>query len=217
VPPEPRESAARSVRVLVADDSRATRGALRFALEGRCRVCAEVVDAAKLVEVAVRERPDVCLVGAGLPGGALAAVGEIARNLPETAIVVLGNPPTDSDLFAALDAGAIGYLPSDMHPKRLSRAVRRVAEGEAAVPRALVIRLIEELRVRRRLRHAPAFRELTNREIEVLELLGHGLSTGEIAKRLYVAPVTVRTHIASAVRKLGLHDREGAVRLLRRR
>jgi two-component system nitrate/nitrite response regulator NarL len=217
VPPVRLESAARSVRVLVADGSPATRAALRAGLDGRCRVCAEAADAAKLVEVALRERPDVCLVGADLPGRSLPAVGEIARTLPETAIVVLGDPPTASDLFAALDAGAIGYLPSDTHPKRLSRAVRRVAEGEAAFPRALVIRLVEELRVRGRLRHAPAFRELTNREVEVLELLGHGLSTGDITKRLYVAPVTVRTHIASAVRKLGLHDREGALRLLRSR
>jgi DNA-binding NarL/FixJ family response regulator len=190
---------------------------MRRNIQGRCRVCAEAADAATAIAVAVRERPDICLLAADLPGGALAAVAAIARAVPETAIVVIGDRPDDYDLIAALDAGAVGYLPSEMKPERLSRTLRSIARGEAPLPRALVTRLIRELRARQHLRRSPAVRGLTNREVEVLDLLAHGLATSEIAKRLYVAPVTVRSHIASALRKLGLHDREGAVRLLRAR
>jgi DNA-binding NarL/FixJ family response regulator len=192
--------AAVPIRVLVADCLPLERSALRLALEtGECSVCA-----------ALRERPDVCLLDMALPGGGIAAAAAIAAKLPDSSIVMLGYLPSDADLFAALEAGARGYLTKDIDPGRLPIALRRVRAGEAALSRILVARLIAEFR-RRRLR---VLRNLTNREFEVLELLCQGLRTAEIADRLFVARVTVRTHIASVLRKLGVADRAAAIRLL---
>lgn len=199
------------IRVLVADGSSATRAGLRLALETEdCSVCAEAGDTAAAIEAALRERPDVCLLDVSLPGGGITAAAAIAANFRETSVVMFGDTPRDADLFAALEAGACGYLTSDIDLDRLVLVLRRVRAGEAALPRALVTRLIDEFR-RRRL---PRLGNLTNREFEVLELLYQGLKTAEIADRLFVARVTVRTHIASILRKLGVPDREAAIRLL---
>ena len=200
-----------AIRVLVADSSSATRAGLRLALQNaRCSVCAEAADAPAAVDAARRERPDVCLLDAALPGGGVAAAAAITSELPDTSVVMLGNLPSTADLLAAVEAGASGYLTRDIDPDRLAVTLRGVRAGEAALSRILVGKLMDELR-RRRL---PQLHGLTNRELEVLELLSEGLRTREIADRLFVARVTVRTHIASILRKLGVPDREAAVRLL---
>jgi DNA-binding NarL/FixJ family response regulator len=198
------------IRVLVADSCSATRSGLRLALEAAgCSVCAEAADAPAAVEAALRERPQVCLLDTALSGDSIAAAAAIHNNVPDAPVIMFGHPPSDAELFAALDAGASGYLTRDMDPDRLAIALRRVSAGEAAFSRTLVARLIHEFR-RRRL---PLLRDLTNREFEVLELLCLGLRTAEIADRLFVARVTVRTHIASILRKLGVPDRRSAIRL----
>lgn len=202
--------------MLVADRSDVARADLRRALEAdasACSVCAEAADAVAAIERARQERPDVCLLEVALPGDGIAAAAAIVASVPETSVVMLGNSPSDADLFAALEAGASGYLTRDIDPDRLAIALRRVRAGEAAVSRTLVTRLIEEFRRRR----SPVLRCLTNRELEVLELLCEGLRTAEIAERLFVARVTVRTHIASILRKLGVPDRQAAIRLLEER
>jgi DNA-binding NarL/FixJ family response regulator len=124
---------------------------------------------------------------------------------------------TDADLFDSIRAGADGYLLKDIDPSRLGVTLRAALRGEAALPRHLVSRLIEEFRGRggRRLRLASgAHVELTGRELEVLELMREGLTTAAMAARLFIAEATVRSHIAAIVHKLGVEDREGAVRLL---
>ena len=118
--------------------------------------------------------------------------------------------PSERDLFAALEVGACGYLTKSTDPERLAFALKRVSEGEAPLPRTLVARLIEEFQ--ERYRRSRTLHNLTEREKEVLELLDEGLGTAEIAARLFVARVTVRTHIASILKKLGVPDREAAVR-----
>jgi DNA-binding NarL/FixJ family response regulator len=184
---------------------------LRLALESAgCFVCAEAADAAGAVEAALRERPDVCLLDAGLPDSGITAATAIAASLPDTSVVMFGQPSNDAELFAALQAGASGYLSRDIDPDGLVIALRRVRAGEAALSRTLVARLIEELRRKRLSR----LRGLTAREVEVLELMYQGLKTAEIAERLFLARVTVRTHIASILRKLGVPDRQAAIRLL---
>jgi DNA-binding NarL/FixJ family response regulator len=127
----------------------------------------------------------------------------------------------DRDLFAALRAGASGYLLKEMDPARLPHALSDVLNGEAALPRTLVTRLIDELRDRTpRRRKALAegpYAELTSREWQVLDLLRQELSTAEIARRLVLSPVTVRTHVNSILRKVRAPDREALVRDLEQR
>lgn len=182
-------------------------------------MCAEVATAADSVAAADRERPDLCLLDVQMPGNGIAAAAEIAARLPETAIVMLTVSDCDDDLFAALRAGVQGYLLKDMDPARLALALEGVLAGEAALPRALVARVLDEFRARRRRRRLllPDGRgsTLTDREWETLELLAEGLSTAEAAERLLVAPVTVRRHAASIVKKLHVPDRRSLLRLLR--
>ena len=204
--------------VLVADDHPPTRAGVRLALErGGFAVCAEVGDAGGAVEAALRERPDICLLDIHMPGGGIAAAAEISRRLPDAVIVMLTVSREDADLFDALRAGAAGYLLKDIDPARLPVALEGVLAGEAALPRGLVTRLVQEFRTRsksKRLLAGFAGAKLTDREWDVLELMREGQSTAEIAARLAIAPVTVRRHISEILRKLRVTDREAAVRLL---
>jgi DNA-binding NarL/FixJ family response regulator len=206
-------------RVVVADDHPALRASVRLALEGHgFTVCAEAANAADTVEAALRERPELCLIDVHMPGNGIRAAAEIASSLPDTAVVMLTVSHNDADLFDALRAGASGYLLKDIDPGRLPLALQGVLEGEAALPRTLVARLVDEFRQRERRRRLPLLKErgaeLTSREWEILELLGEGLTTAEIAERLFLARVTVRRHVGSVLKKLKVADRKAAVRLL---
>jgi DNA-binding NarL/FixJ family response regulator len=134
--------------------------------------------------------------------------------------VILSGSASDDDLFACVRAGARGYLSPGMDPARLPSALRGVLDGEAALPRALVGRVLDELRARDLGRHANELArlgvQLTQRESDVLDLLERGLGTSEMAERLGISAVTVRRHVSEVLRKLGTPDRESAVRLLRR-
>lgn len=206
-------------RVVIADDHPPTRAGVRRVLEeSGFEVCAEEADADGAVAAALRDRPAVCLLDIRMPGGGIDAARRIAAALPETAIVMLTVSRDDDDLFDALRAGAAGYLLKDIERERLPEALHAVLAGEAPLPASLVARLVEEFRHRdRRRRLLIASRpgvQLREREWEVLELLHAGLSTAEIARRLFVAEVTVRTHVSAILRKLRVPDREAAVRLL---
>lgn len=119
---------------------------MRSALEGSgLEVCAECADAAAAVATALRERPEVCLIDARLPGGGIEAVRTITSEVPETQVVVLAESP-DRELFLdAMESGAIGFLLADMNPDRLAFALRDVVAGKAAVPRSLVMPILEGL------------------------------------------------------------------------
>jgi DNA-binding NarL/FixJ family response regulator len=210
-----------SLRALVADDA-ATRAGIRIALDRvGIEVCGEAEDAETAIEAALDERPDVCLVDAGLPGGGIAAVASIASKAPETAVVVLASSEDPDEMLDALRAGASGYLPKDIDPRRLPQALEAVRRGEAAIPRRLVAHLVDEFRERRRHRrvalHDRPGIDVTSREWEVLELLRQGLSTAEIAERLFITTGTVRSHVAAVLHKLDVPDREAAVKLLEER
>jgi DNA-binding NarL/FixJ family response regulator len=213
-------AAAENEIVLVADDHPPTRAGVRLALEnGGFSVCAEVGDAVSAVEAAVRLQPSVCLLDIHMPGNGIAAADEIGRRVPETAVVMLTVSQDDEDLFDALEAGAIGYLLKDTSPLRLPDALRAVLRGEAALPPHLVTKVVSEFRQRRRRRRVPLPGrkpvDLTDREREVLVMMRDGLTTAQMAERLFVAPVTVRTHIAAILRKLRVPDRHAAVELLK--
>ena len=211
------------IRVVIADDHLPTREDIRLALEedGRFKVCGEAGDAAGAVEAAVGERPDVCLLDINMPGGGVAAAWEISARLRQTKVVMLTVSVEDRDLFSALKAGAAGYLLKDLDPAELPRALARVAGGEAAVAPRLVGRVITEFRDRSARRRKTAGEgheaQLTSREWQILDLLRHGLSTSEIARRLVVSPVTVRTHVNSIMKKLKVRDREELLREFRER
>jgi DNA-binding NarL/FixJ family response regulator len=207
------------IRIVIADDHPPTRAGIARALEGEDFViCAEAPDAAAAVAAALQHRPDVCLLDIHMPGSGVEAAGEITSRLPETSVIMLTVSRNDNDLFDALRAGASGYLLKDMNPARLPEAIRGVLNGEAAMPRSLVAHLIEEFRERGRrkrlflLRRQPV--DLTSREWEVLELMRQGLSTSDIATRLFITNATVRTHIAAILRKLHASDRKEALALL---
>jgi len=136
---------------------------------------------------------------------------------PSTAAIMLAVSRRDSDLFDSLRAGASGYLLMDGIELELADAVRRVFAGEASLAGILVARLIEEFRDRqvRRVRIVDGqAARLTGREWDVLELLREGLSTAEMADRLFVSRTTIRSHVAAVLHKLRVPDREAAVRLL---
>jgi len=205
--------------VLVADDHAPTRAGVRDALgDDGFTVVAEAAGADAAVELALRARPDVCLLDVHMPGGGIAAAARIIESLPESVVVMLTVSREDGDLFAALRAGAAGYLLKDMDPARLAPALRGVIAGEAALPRTLVARVVEEFRSSERRPSLPLVRRcgarLTAREWEVLELLRERLTTGEIAHRLGLSAVTVRRHVSSILAKLRVPDRRAMQRLL---
>jgi DNA-binding NarL/FixJ family response regulator len=202
----------------VADDHLGMRMGTRMALEeAGFVVCAEAHDGPSAVEAARRERPDVCLIDVLMPGGGIEAAAQIAAELPNTAIVMLTVSDDEDHLFDAIRAGATGYLLKDMNPDRLPDALLGVLAGEAALPRRLMIRVIEEFSERRRRRVSlptGGRAELTGREWQTLELLRAGNSTSATAKRLGISEVTVRRHISEAVRKLQVPDRASALELV---
>lgn len=212
----------RQLRVLLADDHAPTREDLRWALtQGGMSVVAEASDAAHAVQYALETSPDICLLDVRMPGGGVAAAWEISARLPTTKVVMLSVSDEDTDLFSALRAGAVGYLVKDLDLRLLPRALRDVADGKAAIPRALVTRMVKQFHT-----HEPRFRttvmttdlgpRLTSREWDVLAALAEGLSTREISRRLQIKPSGVRAHISALVHKLGVADRDEAVALFRK-
>jgi DNA-binding NarL/FixJ family response regulator len=180
-------------------------------------VCAETDDAESTVESALRERPDVCIVGLTMRGNPLAAISKITERLPQTSVIVLAVSQSRENLVDAVRAGATGYLLQEMNAKRIPAAVRGVLSGEAAIPRTLVARLMKEVRTLgqgRSLVGENGSVDLTPREWEILNLLAERLSTAEIAQRLHLSQVTVRRHVSSILDKLGVPDRASAIELL---
>jgi DNA-binding NarL/FixJ family response regulator len=205
----------------MADDHARLRARIRSALEaGGCEVCAEAADAAEAVRLVLEHQPDVALLDIHMPGSGIQAAQAISREVPQTAIVMLTQSTEDEDIFDSLRAGASGYLLKDTDPAELPDALRGVLAGEAAMPPALVTRILQEFRGpsrRRFVRKSAAAAKLSAREWEVMELLSHGHSTDEVAGRLFVSPTTVRVHVSTVLRKLRVKDRESAFRLLRPR
>jgi two-component system, NarL family, nitrate/nitrite response regulator NarL len=204
-------------RIVIADRDIGTRTGVRVALEGeQFVISAEEETAEGVVAAALDQPPDLCLLDADLPGGALAAAATIAANLPETRVVMMAEAARDEHVFAALDAGASGYLLKAMDPARLAPALRDVLAGGAALPRRLTGQLIDEFRARAQqgttLLTRPGENDLTRREWDVLDCLKDGLSTRKIAKTLFISQTTVRRHVGAILKKLDVPTREAAVR-----
>jgi DNA-binding NarL/FixJ family response regulator len=190
-----------TLRLLVADRA-ATRLGIRMALDGEVVVCAEADDLTQAIRAAKREQPDVCLIGRELAGEQLSALRGICRAAPRAAVVVLAADPDPQDLLDCARAGAVGYISGAVDGAGLRRIVRAVSDNEAAIPRAMVLELLMELRT-----SASRGDGVTARESEVLGMLRRGYTTAEVAARLSIAPVTVRRHISELVHKLGVENR----------
>lgn len=210
------------LRILVADDEVLTRRGIRRVLEGAgLTVVAETATAAETVAAARAHRPGLCLLAVEMPGGGIFAAEQIRDALPDAKIVMMTTSTREEDLFAALRAGADGFLPKTISGQRLPRALQGVIDGEAALPRVLTARLIAEFRERGRKRRVQIRVdgrdiELTAREFEVLERLRRGESTRATAEHFRISEVTVRRHVSAIVHKLGASDRRSAIALLGR-
>ena len=210
-----------SARVVIADGQSATRAGLRLALtRADFVVVAEADEREAAVEAAVAARPDVVLVAADLPGGGIPAVRTITERLASVKVVVISARPSGDELVTAVLAGACGYLAASMSLARLPEALRGVLAGEVALPRAHSRYLLDALRFRDAGRASIGERsaaKLTEREWEVIQLLGEDASTAIMAQRLGISEVTVRRHVSSLLAKLELPDRAAAAELFRRR
>lgn len=206
------------VSVILVEDEVIARTAVRRILEREGFVVrAEASSAEEGIQAALREQPDLCLIDIGIPGGGIAVVREVARRLPETAVVMLTASTDHADLLDAIRAGAGGYLLKSTDPDRLADALRGVLAGEAAIPRPLMAQLVKDLQTQGRRRSIVGRKgsvDLTSREWEVLELMCDGLSGKQIAKRLGLSPVTIRRHSSTIVRKLGARNRAEAIALV---
>jgi DNA-binding NarL/FixJ family response regulator len=190
----------RRTRVLIAEHE-ATRQGIHMVLVGEVDICAETTHSAQAIRAAMREQPDVCIVGRDIPGDGLHAVRGICRAAPNAAVIVLAVVRDVDDMLECIRAGAIGYAPGPLDGERLRRIVRAVDAREAVVPRSMVLELVLELRSQ------GSGGLLTRREAQVLRLLRRGYTTAAIAQRLAIAPVTVRRHVSGLVHKLGVEHR----------
>jgi DNA-binding NarL/FixJ family response regulator len=201
------------IRVLLADDQHLVRAGFRALLEAEddLEVVGEAATGRQAVELARRTRPDVVLMDIRMPDGdGLWATGELAADpqLSATRIVMVTTFELDEYVAQAIVSGASGFLVKDTEPVELLRAVRVVAAGDALLSPGATRRLIE--RVASGLRPAPdpeALRDLTDREREVLALVGHGLTNAEIGERLFLSPLTAKTHVSRIMTKLAARDR----------
>jgi DNA-binding NarL/FixJ family response regulator len=210
-----------SPRVLIADDHDETRVAVRHALEADgFDVCAEVSDAGAAVQAVRDTKPVAALLDVRMPGNGIRAAETIHREFPSVAVVMLTVSDEEADLFAALAAGALGYWLKGQDPATIPALIRRALSDEAVIPGTLVKRLVAEWRIHDVRNRTQS--ELVNgirfsaRERQVIELLDEGLTTADIARRLYIAQATVRSHVASIAHKLRVKDRADIVRRLRR-
>jgi DNA-binding NarL/FixJ family response regulator len=206
-----------SIRVLLCDDQALVRSGFRMILETRedIEIVGEAEDGAQALELAQRRQPDVVLMDVRMPVlDGVEATRRLVESGSESRVLILTTFDLDEYVYEALRAGASGFLIKDVQPAQLVDAIRVVARGEALLAPTVTRRLLD--------RFAPALpaspgepphelSSLTERELEVLGLLAGGLSNAELAERLFLSETTVKTHVSSILRKLGLRDRVQAV------
>jgi DNA-binding NarL/FixJ family response regulator len=205
-----------SVRVLIADDQALVRGGFRMILEAKedMDVVGEAGDGAEAVGLVERLQPDVVLMDVRMPGvDGIEATRRIAASGSPARIVILTTYDVDEYVFAALRAGASGFLLKDVRPAELAEAVRVVAGGDALLAPGVTRRLLDRFAgvLPDESARPQDLDELTEREVEVLRFVALALSNAEIATRLILTEATVKTHVSSVLRKLGLRDRVQAV------
>jgi DNA-binding NarL/FixJ family response regulator len=206
-------------RILVVDDHPLTRDALSALLaQGGFEVVGEAADGVEALDLASRLRPDLVLLDLSMPGlDGLAVLPRLRAAAPGSEVVVLTASGTEENLLAAIRGGAAGYLLKSEPPERIVDFLRGVAKGEAALSGEIARRLLDQVRAGGRLNGGVPDEiagALSAREVEVLLLLDEHLSTDDIAKRLFISEHTVRSHVKSMLRKLGVSSRREALEQL---
>ena len=200
------------IRVVVADDQALVRGGFRVLVDSAddLAVVGEAADGAEAVELVVREHPDVVLMDIRMPTmDGLEATRRIVASGSATRVLVLTTFDLDEYVYAALKAGASGFLLKDTPPNDLLSGIRTVAQGDALLSPSITQQLIRQY-VNRPDSPAltpPTLDGLTDRELEVLILVARGWSNVEVAERLYITPATTKSHVSRLLMKLGARDR----------
>jgi len=202
------------IKVLLADDERLVRSGFKVLLdlEEDITVVGEATNGAEAVELVRATRPDVVLMDIRMPGlDGISATGQIAETsgMERVKVLILTTYDTDENVFEALQAGASGFLLKDAGPAELLHAIRVIAAGDALLAPRITRRLISHFTAQRRAAKSGEDRlaVLTDREREVLALVGQGMSNDEIGAALFLSPATVRTHVSRTMGKLGARDR----------
>jgi DNA-binding NarL/FixJ family response regulator len=196
-----------TITLLIADDHPIVRDGLSgmFASDPDFQVLGEAGDGAEAVRLARTLRPDVILMDLRMPGmDGLAAITELARQRIASKVLVLTTYDTDSYVLPAIEAGATGYLLKDAPRTELLRAVRAAAAGQSVLPPSVATRLVNRVRT-------PEAEPLSQRELEVLELVAAGTTNREAAAKLFISEATVKSHLLNIYAKLGVSDRAAAV------
>jgi len=202
------------VRVLIADDHPHFRDGLRALLlsASDLEVVGEAGDGEEAISLAAELQPDVILMDLNMPGvGGIEATRRILHTSPHIAILVISMFEDDDSIFAALQAGARGYLLKGALKAEILRSIRAVSSGEAIFGSAIAKRLMQYFAAPRPSTPPDTFPELTDREREILELIAQHETNPEIAKRLYLSPKTVRNHVSNIFTKLQVADRAQAI------
>jgi DNA-binding NarL/FixJ family response regulator len=203
------------IRVLIADDQSLVSAGLRAILEDQddIEVVGEAADGAQAVELVRRYQPDVVLMDVRMPVmDGIRATELIARSAATSRVLILTTFDLDEYVYAALKVGASGFLLKDVPREQIVSGVRTVAAGESLLAPAVTRRLIERfMAAPQQSAPSPRMARLTERETEVLRLIARGLSNAEIAEELVLSSTTIKTHVASILRKLELRDRVQAV------
>lgn len=201
------------IRLLICDDHPVVRSGLRDILGSQpdFEVVAEAADGARAVELARRFRPDVVLMDLRMPEiDGVAATGRIKAERPEVQVLVLTTYDTDADILHAVEKGAIGFLLKDTSEENLFDAIRQAAQGRSPLAPSVAARLVRRMR-------GASDDELTEREIEILQLVAQGLNNKGIAHSLLISESTVKAHMLHIFGKLGVADRTAAVTTALRR
>jgi DNA-binding NarL/FixJ family response regulator len=204
------------IRVLIADDQQLVRSGFRMMLEAEAdiEVVGEAADGQEAVSMARGLEPDLALIDLRMPRmDGIEATTQITADGPSsrTRVLVVTTFDADEYVYAALRAGASGFMLKDAPPEELAAAVRVVAAGDALLAPSVTRRLIEEFARMQPRVETGALASLTDRELEVLKLVARGLSNAEIAKELVIGETTVKTHVGNLLMKLELRDRAQAV------
>lgn len=203
----------RTFRLLICDDHPVVRSGLRGILNSQpdFEVVAEAADGVQAVEFARRFKPDVALMDLRMPKmDGVTATGKIKADTPEVQVLVLTTYDTDADILRAVEQGAIGFLLKDTSEENLFDAIRQAAQGRSPLAPSVAARLVRRMR-------GAGDDELSEREIQILQLVSQGLNNKDIARQLLISESTVKAHMLHIFSKLGVTDRTAAVTTALRR
>lgn len=201
------------VQLLIADDHSVVRAGLRALLErqGNFRIVAEAVIGEEAIAKAQEFQPDVAVLDIRMPGlSGIEACRQIVETVPNCRVIMLTSYAEDELLFAAIQAGASGYVLKRIGDNELVHAVERISRGEGMLDPAMTATVFAEMRKATEAQHAAAFADLTPQELAVLALVAEGMTNRQIAVKLYLGEGTVRNYVSSVLTKIGVSNRAEA-------